>query len=78
MFLSNGRDALRRGDSRILCPEIRELPEVPFLQEQALRPDIPQGAGGCIRKGGGLLQTRAEREMPNAHGGGELEDEKGG
>jgi hypothetical protein len=26
------------------------LPEVPFLQEQALRPDIPQGAGGCIRK----------------------------
>ena len=30
------------------------------------------------KKGGGLLQPRAEREMLNAHGGGELEDEKGG
>ena len=33
---------------------------------------------GMHKKGGGLLQPRAEREMPNAHGGGELEDEKGG
>jgi hypothetical protein len=29
------------------------------------------------KKGGGLLQPRAKREMLNAHGGGELEGEKG-
>jgi hypothetical protein len=29
------------------------------------------------KKGGGLLQPRAKREMLNTHGGGELEDEKG-